>query len=206
MNPRALTREEVAEFARNVLAALAAGKVKGFSPEQVAELSASLTAALERLASADLKAVEAKTVYHAAITDASQAEAEVNTILTDIKFGMRSARSGAEEYKALGFDPPAEPGRIIEPQAPTDLTATGFSNGVNVLKFTGNNVPGRVTYAIEARESRDGDYVMIGLTRKQTFKHTPVTPGQFYQYRVRSEATRGLVSAWSNEAVVYPPK
>jgi hypothetical protein len=30
-----------------------------------------------------------------------------------------------------------------------------------------------------------------------------VTPGQFYQYRVRAQADRNLVSDWSNEAVVY---
>ena len=50
------------------------------------------------------------------------------------------------------------------------------------------------------------DWVMIGSSQKQSFRHEGVTPGQPYQYRVRAQATRGLVSAWSNTAAVYDPQ
>jgi hypothetical protein len=116
---------------------------------------------------------------------------------------MKGVESKASEFDALGFDPPAAGRSIITPQTPTQLSAAGYSNGVNVLRFTGNNVPGTVTYIIEARIGGDPEYRMVGTCTKQLFHHFGVIPGRFYQYRIRAQASRGLVSDWSNEAVVY---
>jgi hypothetical protein len=89
------------------------------------------------------------------------------------------------------------------PQAPTGLAASGFSNGVNILKFSGNNVPGTVTYIVEARLGPAEPYTIVGTSTKQSFKHFGVVPGQYYRYRVRAQASRGMVSDWSNEGVIY---
>ena len=57
---------------------------------------------------------------------------------------------------------------------------------------------------VVAWEEVSGDgWVMVGSTRKQSFEHGPVVPGQRYEYRVRAEAARGQVSGWSNKAAVY---
>jgi hypothetical protein len=206
MNPRHLSRPEVVDFARNAAAAVADGKITGLSAAEAADLAATLNAATDKLASSDQKVVAARTAYHEATQEASVDEADVIKILTTLKFKMRGFHSSTSEYKAAGFDPPADPANRIQPEAPTNLTAAGFFNGLNRVKYRGNNPPGTVIYTIEGRTSRAADYTIVGSTHKQTFKHAPVTPGQFYQYRVRAEATSGLVSEWSNEAVVYPPE
>ena len=110
-------------------------------------------------------------------------------------------KATGDQYEAMGFDPPANPRTVTMPERPTELSATGFANGVNKLKFRGNNGPNKVNYVLEANKG-DGWFI-IGATRSQSFKHTGVTPGQGYQYRVRAQASRGLVSAWSNTASVY---
>jgi hypothetical protein len=206
MNPRHLSRPEVVDFARNAAAAVAAGKIAGITPAEAADLVAALNAATDKLAESDQKVVAARAAYHEATQNASVDEADVIKILTTLKFKMRGLHSSASEYKAAGFDPPADPTNRIEPVAPTNLSAAGFFNGLNRLKYRGNNPPGTVIYTIEGRTSLTAEYSIVGSTHKQSFKHAPVTPGQFYQYRVRAEATSGLVSEWSNEAVVYPPE
>jgi hypothetical protein len=67
----------------------------------------------------------------------------------------------------------------------------------------GNNAPNSVSYLIEARIGDAPDYVIVGVSKAQSFKHTGVTPGVKHQYRIYAQTTRGLVSERSNEAVVY---
>jgi hypothetical protein len=204
MNPRILPRAEVVEFAKNAVTALNSGRISSMPPAEAAEIAATLGAATDKLFQADQKVVASKAAYHAATEQATVDEADVIELLATLKFKMRGAGSAAEEYKAAGFDAPADRSRSVDPQTPTDLAANGLSNGVNELKFKGNNTPGTVNYVIEARTSTGGEPAIIGTTRKRTFEHKPVTPGQTYIYRVRAEGTRGRASAWSNEAVVYP--
>jgi hypothetical protein len=196
----------VVDFARNAAAALADGKISGLPAGEAAAMAASLNTATDKLATSDQKVVATRTAFHAAAEEASVDEADVVKLLTTLKFRLRTLRSGADEYKAAGFDPPADPANRVDPEAPTNLSATGFSNGLNRLKYRGNNPPGTVIYTIEARTDLTAEYAIIGSTHKQSFKHTPVTPGQFYQYRVRAEATSGRTSNWSNDALVYPPE
>jgi hypothetical protein len=58
-----------------------------------------------------------------------------------------------------------------------------------------------VTYETWRRE-RGGEWVIIGSTKKQSYTDAPVTPGVFYEYKVRAVATK-TVSNFSNTAVVY---
>ena len=118
-------------------------------------------------------------------------------------YSMKAVHSGPEEYDAIGFDPPARVRRMIEPQAPTELSAKGYSNGVNILGFKGNNRPNTVRYLIEAKVGDAADYAIIGVSKAQKFKHENVTPGVPCQYRVRAQAARGPASECSNEAAVY---
>ena len=203
MNPRTLNRDQLVNFTTNAATGVANGKVTGFLAVQNTAISDALTDANAVLTAANLNAVEARAASMEATQLAQDAADEVQLLLQDLKYGMKSVESPASDYDAIGFDPPAETRFIVTPQTPTELAATGFSNGVNELTFVGNNAPGSVTYMVECKIGDTAPYVLVGTCTKQAFKHTGVIPGQFYQYHVRAQAARNLVSDWSNEAVVY---
>jgi hypothetical protein len=203
MDPHKMNRFELVDFTTNAATGVANGKVTGFLAAQNTSFSDGLTDANAILAAANLAAVEARTAWMETTQIAQDAARDVQRLLQDLKYGMKSVESPAADYDALGFDPPAETRGIVTPQTPTELAATGFSNGVNSLTFVGNNPPASVTYIVEAKIGDTAPYVIVGTCTKQSFRHTGVIPGQFYQYRVRAQAARNLVSDWSNEAVVY---
>ena len=201
MNPRILERSSLVNFVRNAAKAIADGKVTGFTPEQNMALSAALASEADGLQADNDKVAEFLAKFHQHVEYAQARRLKILRMLTEDKFAMRAVNATDDQYEALGFDPPADPSSRVKPKTPTKLAVTGLSNGVNKLKFKGNNVPGRVIYDIEANKG-DG-WLTIGSTKKQSFEHKGVKPGQRYEYRVRSQATRGQVSAWSNTAAVY---
>ncbi len=79
----------------------------------------------------------------------------------------------------------------------------GVLSGINDLKWTGHNANKSVIYVIFAKIGDTAPYVIVGTCTTQKFRHMGTTAGEFYQYRVRAQAARGLVSDWSNIAVVY---
>lgn len=203
MNPNKMTRPELVDFTTNAATGVADGKVTGFLAEQNTAFSDALTDANAVLAAANLNCVEAKTAYSASCGIAQNAADEVKGILQNLKDAMKGVNSPGVDYSEIGFDPPIEVPTPVIPSTPTELAATGFSNGTNRLTFVGNNVPGSVTYSIEAIIGDTAPYVLVGTTQAQKWTHEGVTPGEFYQYRVRAQAARGVVSEWSNTAVVY---
>ena len=203
MNPNNLSRAQLADFARNAATQVAAGKVTGLSPEQALSISETLLAEAEILTERDREQVALRAASIEATQKARDQDVRVSRLLQSLKYGMKSVRSPADQFDAVGFDPPVRSRRIVNPQRPGELSVTGFSNGVNSLKYAGNNTPNSVRYIIEAKTAGSERYTMVGVSKAQKFKHIGVTPGVFHQYRVRAEAARGLVSDWSNEAVVY---
>ena len=203
MNPNKLNRAELAEFAQNTATQVANGKVSGLLAAQVASISAAIDAAAAELAAADQIQVSARAAALEATRIAQEKRFELLKLLQDLKYTMKGIESSAHEFDAVGFDPPVIGRHIVTPQTPAELAATGFSNGVNVLRFAGNNAPSSVTYVIEARVADAARYTIIGTSRKQSFKHVGVRPGEPIQYRICAQAARGMVSAWSNEAGVY---
>ena len=203
MNPNNLTRAQLADFARNTATQVANGKVAGLLVAQIASISAAIETAALELAAADEAQVAQRAASLEATRIAQERAVSLKKLLQEFKYTMKGIGSPAHEYDAVGFDPPVEVRRIVMPETPFALAAAGFSNGVNALTFAGNNISNSVLYVIEARTGDSPGFVMIGTSRAQTFKHTGVTPGLSYQYRVRAQASRGMVSEWSNEAVVY---
>lgn len=203
MNPNNLTRAQLADFARNAATQVAAGKVTGLSPEQALSISETLMAEAEILAERDREQVAQRAASIEATQKARDQDVRVSRLLQSLKYGMKSVRSTADQFDAVGFDPPVRVRQVVTPQTPGELSVKGFSNGVNSLRFAGNNGANSVRYIVEAKIGDSQQYAMVGVSKAQKFKHTGVTPGVFHQYRVRAEATRGRVSDWSNEAVVY---
>jgi hypothetical protein len=172
-------------------------------PAQAVSFSAALLDRAASLAGKDSEQVEAVATASYKTQLAQDERFDSLELLQQLRYLMKGTNSKAAEFDAVGFDPPAEGRSIITPQTPTQLAAAGYSNGVNVLRFTGNNVPGTVHYIVEARIGDDEEYRMVGTCTKQLFRHFGVVPGRFYQYRICAQASRGMVSTWSNEAVVY---
>ncbi|HMS40687.1 MAG TPA: fibronectin type III domain-containing protein [Pyrinomonadaceae bacterium] len=88
------------------------------------------------------------------------------------------------------------------PTAPTNLVATGTSDGTNSLKYNRNGNRQGTTFIIEAKIGDSNTWAMIDAVTGSTYKHKNQTPGVKIQYRIK--AKRGdLESSFSNTAVVY---
>ena len=187
-NPRTLNRGELPNFAKAAAKAIADGKITGFTPEQNLALSTALENEAELLAEANKNAASSVAKAHSDVTVAQDRRLSVLELLASYKYALRGMKASDSQFEALGFDPPANPRNVTMPEAPTRLSATGFANGINKLKFKGNNGPNKVNYVVEANKG-DGWFI-IGTTRSQSFKHTGVIPGQGHRYRVRAQASR----------------
>ena len=203
MDPRKLSRADLVDFATNAAQAVADGRVPGFLAAQNTSISEALTDATAELAAADTDQVTKRTASLDATEVAGQKQDVVLTLLSELRLAMRSVRTPSNVYDAVGLTPPSETRTVVVPNTPEHLTAESFGHTVNLLTFIGNNPSGSVTYTVEAKIGDTAGYVMIGTTSNQKFRHTGVTPGEFYQYHVRAQSGRGLVSEWSNEAVAY---
>lgn len=121
--------------------------------------------------------------------------------LAKVRNYLVAAECPKTAYKACGFTFPKTGAKVIA-YDPTKLTATGASNGVNQIRFSGNNRTGSVIYEIWRRQGDEGGWGIIITTKRQIATDSPVTPGQYYEYKVRAVASTN-VSNFSNSAVVY---
>lgn len=102
----------------------------------------------------------------------------------------------------MGLDPNEGNLSNTPPSAPTDLVATGTSDGINSLKWNRNGNRQGTTFIIDAKIANSTDWLMIDAVTGSKYKHKNQTPGVKVQYRIR--AKRGeLESGTSNTAVVY---
>ena len=89
---------------------------------------------------------------------------------------------------------------VVPLQAPTGLSAKGLPGAVNQIAFGGEG--GDVRFEIWRRHGDTVDWYLHATTNEPNFDDSPVKPGQYYEYKVRS--VRGeLVSEFSPSAVVY---
>lgn len=109
----------------------------------------------------------------------------------------------AELKGDLGLKTTTTPVAPINP--PTDLSATGFANGGNILKWKRNGNSKNSTFLIEARIGSSINWTFVAITTKTTFTHSGQTPGQQITYRVISQRAE-TQSLPSNLAVVYGPE
>jgi hypothetical protein len=203
MKPNYLNRADLAAFGKHTATQVANGKVSGLLAEQVASISAAIAEASAELAETDRLQMQIRAAALEATTIAQEKRILVLKLLQDLKYLMKGLGCALHEFVAVGFDEPVIGRHPVVPQIPQELSATGYSNGVNMLRFSGNNGAGRVTYTIEAKIGDSPTYAMIGTSKSQRFKHINVTPGMPVLYRIRAQTSRGWVSNWSNEAAVY---
>lgn len=100
----------------------------------------------------------------------------------------------------LGLNPNPTPGGIVSP--PVDLTATGYANGTNALKWKrAGNVQGTI-FMVEAKIGTATSFSFVAAVTAAKFNHMGQTPGEQIVYRV-SAKRGGVQSGPSNEAIVY---
>lgn len=201
MDFRKLSDFALAEFSNNVQTRLSAHEVTCLDNALADDLAAALAplnTAFETVVAASVAITAAKQSVNA---DKATQRSVLIDRLADVLTYLRATHGLPLDYEMCGFSYPKSPSTVI-PADPTDLRAVGTSNGVNTLTFAGNNKNGFVVYQIWRRHGDTADWGIVDTTRKQTFVDTPVTPGEYYQYKVRAAAASN-VSNFSNTAVVY---
>ncbi|CAN5330215.1 hypothetical protein BH10ACI1_BH10ACI1_03380 [soil metagenome] len=86
--------------------------------------------------------------------------------------------------------------------SPTDLVATGTSDGTNRLKWSRNGNKQGTLFMIEAKIGDSNTWVLIDTVTNSKYEHKNQTPGVKIQYRVKAKRGESISTA-SNTAVVY---
>ena len=201
MNFRRLSSADLADFAANVATCLAGAELTAIDPLLRAELLAALGTLPTQLEDKTLAAVIAEDERRAAVAERNATRAEIRSVLARVRDSLGAGVAPRSQFVLCGFDGGGPRARIYVAGDPSDLSAEGTSNGVNSIRFAGNNRTGQVVYEIWRREA-DGPWAIHATTRRQSFDDAPVTPGMHYEYKVRAVAARSL-SNFSNTAVVY---
>ena len=136
-----------------------------------------------------------------AVSARNATRSQIWVLMSRVRDALKAGVAPKKQYDLCGFDYPASRS-MYEAQDPTNLSAFGYSNGVNTVRFKGNNKPGQVIYEMWRRHGDTAGWALHATTRKQSFTDTGIVPGQYYEYRVRAVAAK-TVSNFSNSAVVY---
>ncbi len=201
MDYRRLSDADLVDFSKNVKTSLDGGLVTGLDPHLATDLAALLApinTSFETSIEASVVQTAAKQTANA---DKQTLREDLTVTLTKVRNNLVAADCPRRAYEACGFNYPKPPTTILA-EAPTDLAAAGTSNGVTRLMFNGNNKNGTVVYEMWRRSGDEGQWGMIGVTKKQGYIDSPVTPGQYYEYKVRAVAATNT-SHFSNPAVIY---
>lgn len=202
MDFRRLSENDLSSFVENIKELLAGPELSAIDPAVRAALLIEIGTLPEDLATQTADAEVAKAVRSAAVTVRNGTLRRTRKVTARVRGLLETADAPKAQFDLCGFDYAADPVGMYVAQNPTELSAVGYFNGVNRLKFKGNNKRRRVVYQIWRRTSRDTAFGMHGTTTKQSFSDDPVTPGQFYEYKVRAVAPKSD-SQFSNPAIVY---
>lgn len=107
--------------------------------------------------------------------------------MSQVKNALLAGLATKDQYDLCGFDYREFSTGPYQAQDPTELSAFGYSNGVNAMKFRGNNNLNSVVYEIWRRHGDTAAWALLATTKKQSFTDTPVTPGQYYGTGDRGE-------------------
>jgi hypothetical protein len=201
MIPRRLNRSQLAVSAKATSQSLADGKIESLPPAVAAQFADELEAGANQLADLNSELQAVRNRVNEILRQSQDTRLEVVKTYAELKAAMRAFNASSEQYALAGLEAPPAGRTAIKANAPTDLSATGFSNGTNELRWKGNNIPGSVVYHIEAQI--EGKWSLIGTTTRQRFKHEGAIPGQTVIYRVYARSARLGPSENSDLAAVY---
>ncbi len=201
MDYRNLSDADLSDFSKNVEDQLIAHAVTGIDNTLADDLAAPLTPLNVSYPASIELAVENTAVKQSVVADKQSIRDDLLVRLATVRNYLIAAAAPRKSFERCGFTYPS-PASIVTANDPTELAATGTSNGVNRITFIGNNRRGRVIYEVWRRQGDDGPWGIIAAIRRQAYSDTPVTPGQYYEYKVRAVAATNT-SNFSNSAVVY---
>jgi hypothetical protein len=201
MNFRLLNDLALADFAKNLRAQLEGDKLKSIDTNVRADLALSIGTIPDLLGTQTASVAAAEAARKEAVSNRNATRQVLISLVSQIRNALRAGLASKEQYDLCAFDYPAMPSPY-DPKDPSDLSATGTSNGVNTVRFTGNNKAGRVVFEVWRRQGDEGLWMLHATTKRQRYTDNGVTPGQYYEYKVRAVAARAT-SNFSNSGVVY---
>ena len=202
MTLRTLGDNDLSDFAKNVVDLLTGSNITAVDTNVRADLVTAIGTLPATLATQTAAAAVAEGARKAAVSSKNETRNLLIALMSQVRDALRAGLAPKKQYDVCGFDYPLTQPVPYVPQDPTDLSAFGYSNGINRGRFTGNNRSGLVHYEIWRRQGDEGPWMLHSTAKRQTFVDTPVTPGQYYEYRVRAVAAKSI-SNFSNSAVVY---
>ncbi len=202
MNFRQINDNDLSDFAANVNTLLGGTLLASIDSSVRTDLASAIGAKPATLATQTAAAAVAEAERKAAVSTKNSTKTDIIALMSQVRDALKAGLAPKAEYDLCGFDYPLATAGTYEAQDPTKLSAAGFSNGVNMIRFSGNNRRGNVVYEVWRRQGDEGLWLLHGTTKKQSFNDAPVTPGQYYEYKVRATAAKSI-SNFSNSAVVY---
>jgi hypothetical protein len=202
MDVTKLPDRELADFTANLVSLLSGTDLASIDSHVRADLVADFGTKPADLGTQTAAAAAADNEKQSAFSTKDETRAELITLSRRTRDFLKAAIAPKKEFDLAGFDFPGPRSNTYVAQNPSNMAAVGFSNGVNTGQFRGNNKAGMVTYEVWRREGDEGKWHIQILTTRQSFKDEGITPGQYYEYRVRARAAR-TVSDFSNPTVVY---
>ena len=185
--------------------AIQMGNVIGASPATYGASSDQVTALVTSTTTfgTDLELTEStKEAYRSAVQLQNTDRAElISNIALLAKQMYNKAGITNAQIAATGLAVHDSASSPIMPTQPTNLFATAFADGSVHLKWTKNN-PYGVTFFIEASVD-GGAWTQVFATKRGSLKLYGFPAGTTTSFRIKAE-NRGIVSASSNESIIYP--
>jgi hypothetical protein len=197
-----LTPEQLAQFSENVATLLGGTSLTAIDAAVRADLLTALGTNPADLIAADTDALVQFAQSKAATASRNVIVDTTAGVMRNVRDFLIAGNAPKEQFDLCLFDYPFGPKSAIIAQIPSNLGVIGYSNQVIKGQFTGNNKSGTVVYEIWRREGDEGAWGLHLQTKKQSFSDPGVTPGQYYEYKVRAVAARNA-SDFSNTSVAY---
>jgi hypothetical protein len=201
MNFRLISENDLADFAANVATLLAGTDLPSIDPAVRTDLATAIGTLPTTLATQTAESAIAEDERKASVSSKNDTRFQLIALMSQVRDALKAGLAPKKQYDLCGFDYRKEAATVIASD-PTDLSGEGRSNGVNYLRWSGNNKTGTVVYELWRLHGDTAPWTLHATTKKQSFTDAPVTPGQVYNYKVRAVAATNA-SNFSNVAVIY---
>jgi hypothetical protein len=200
MSYRRLSAIETANFAQAVAHALANHQVSCLSDTVADALAAEIRPVNDDLIFQIKESAIQADILKSINTKKNEREAEIIDLISRVHTIIKGARGSEADFEVCGFSYRKKWTRVVA-QEPDQLSVADIGNGINKIKFRGNNPPNRVNYEIFRRQGKSGEWRLLAATPKQSYTDVLENPDPYYEYKVRAKASSST-SGFSNTGAV----
>jgi hypothetical protein len=198
-NINRMTDAEMVMWLGNIIAVGGANPdVYGLTHAQIADLTAKrddLQASMSLRATADDAA-------KAAFVEQRTNRVRANTLASYLNISVKiNPNVTTANKEAIGIAMPKPPSKT-PPVRPEDLTAKGFEDARNVLRWKRAGNKPKTQFIVECKRAGETDFEYLATTTETKYEHRGATPGERCAFRVKAQRG-GEESTYSNEASVY---